>query len=285
MEDSIPVAVVVIDTVHRVILDSVTLDALKNSQEFYDSAFKDLQGSFMCFATLISILIALLVAITVAIVYINFSVVIAKYKEELKQEKEQEKESFKSIMATEFSTEIEKIKTNSYFIDTRDMQTYRTVKIGSQVWMAENLNYCGENDSIGTYYNDSHVNGKKYGRLYTWEQVKKACPNGWHLPTNEEWQNLISFVGGNNIAGEKLKSKFDWKNSGTDEFFFSALPGGLYFSPKSKFICIGEKGVWWSTTEINDTKIFSRGIDCNGNYVFEGDEPKNNLLSIRCIKD
>jgi len=179
--------------------------------------------------------------------------------------------------------------TKELFTDNRNGKKYRIVKIGSQIWMAENLNYNGGticNGYINKYYNNNSENGEKFGMLYDWETANKVCPEGWHLPSNEEWETLIDFIGGKKIAGKKLKAKKGWNNNsnGTDEFGFLALPGGLGNS-KGEFGDIGSKCVWWSATQINDTKISSRGIDYNGNYVFDGEDDKNNLLSVRYVKD
>ena len=196
--------------------------------------------------------------------------------------------NYVAILSGKIVRDIEKsnsLSAEETFKDSRDNKEYRIKKIGGQIWMAENLNYGGTNNNIGRYYDDNPDNGKKYGRLYTWEQAIEACPVGWHLPTNEEWQALINFIGGDNIAGAKLKSKSDWKIGGTDDFLFSALPGGLRFSSNGKFYNIGYKGVWWSATKINNTKIYSRGIDYDGIYVFKGKDDKDNLLSVRYIKD
>jgi len=112
------------------------------------------------------------------------------------------------------------------FTDPRDGKVYKTVKIGEQIWLAQNLNYEAEGS----------LKDKKYGNRYTWEQAKKACPSGWHLPSKEEWQILVDFAGGNEIAGKKLKAKSCWtgkdgvSGNGTDEFGFSALPGGYGFA-------------------------------------------------------
>ncbi|MBR2020944.1 MAG: hypothetical protein IJ939_00775, partial [Clostridia bacterium] len=91
----------------------------------------------------------------------------------------------------------------SELADDRDGQTYKTVKIGDQWWMAENLNY--ETDS-SFCYKDSAEFCEKYGRLYTWDAVVDVCPDGWHLPSKAEWETLITAVGGRATAGKMLKS-------------------------------------------------------------------------------
>ncbi|MGM9985270.1 MAG: fibrobacter succinogenes major paralogous domain-containing protein, partial [Fibrobacter intestinalis] len=91
--------------------------------------------------------------------------------------------------------------------DPRDGKTYRTVEIGKQVWMAENLNY----EMDGSYcYDNEATNCQKYGRLYTWAAAMQACPEGWHLPSEAEWETLITAVGGEDVAGLKLKSTSGW---------------------------------------------------------------------------
>ena len=142
-------------------------------------------------------------------------------------------------------------------LDERDGKTYKTVKIGTQIWMAENLNYDVEGSEC---YKNKPENCVKYGRLYNWDAALKNCPYGWHLPSKEEWDMLITVVGGEKTAGKKLKAKSGWKKyvptgndaedcwnentskpgNGTDNYGFSALPGynGTFVN-------------FWSSTEIN----------------------------------
>jgi len=131
--------------------------------------------------------------------------------------------------------------TNS-LVDARDGKVYKKVKIGSQIWMAENLNFATDTGSI--CYDNQLSNCNVYGRLYVWEVAKRVCPDGWHLPSDIEWQilekyigmpenelNMIGFRGGiNDIAG-KLKSKTGWNSSDNlvfEEIGFNVLPAGCY---------------------------------------------------------
>ncbi len=91
--------------------------------------------------------------------------------------------------------------------DTRDGNVYRTVKIGNQVWMAQNLNY-EVNDSW--CYGNDEANGKKYGRLYTWDAAKVACPVGWHLPSRQEWNDLMVAAGGERGGGKEEERLSGW---------------------------------------------------------------------------
>jgi len=112
------------------------------------------------------------------------------------------------------------------FTDPRDGKTYKTVKIGNQTWMAENLNYECEGSK---FYDNDPANAEKYGRLYDWATAFKACPSGWHIPSKEEWRTLVDYAGGFDISGKELKARSGWRtNSGTDAFGFSALPGGTF---------------------------------------------------------
>ncbi|MBQ3841001.1 MAG: fibrobacter succinogenes major paralogous domain-containing protein, partial [Fibrobacter sp.] len=159
-------------------------------------------------------------------------------------------------LATPCKTETEDNCEYGELVDERDGQTYKTVKIGDQWWMAENLNYEYKvNDSTyGNYcYKDSTQYCAKYGRLYTWaaamdsattycgfgksctatHPVQGICPSGWHLPDTTDWHDLIVAAGGKYSAGAKLKSTSGWENdgwgndgNGTDAFGFSALPSG-----------------------------------------------------------
>ena len=133
--------------------------------------------------------------------------------------------------------------------DFRDGQTYNIVKIGGQVWMAENLNYETDNSSC---YNDSAEYCDKYGRLYTWKAAMKACPSGWHLPSKEEFEVLINKVGGKVIVNQALKSTSGWEDdiegtgNGTDAYGFSALPGGG--RDGYSFHYEGNHAFFWSNT-------------------------------------
>jgi len=179
------------------------------------------------------------------------------------------------------------IKTET-FTDPRDGKVYKTVKIGEQVWMAENLNF--ECEGSVSYDNDPS-NAEKYGRLYDWETAMKVCPPGWHLPSKEEWVELVDFAGGEYVAGEKLKATSGWNefcnngNNGTDNYGFSALPGG-YYCWDGNFHDVGDDGEWWSADEHED---FS---DCAYPLTFileiaelSGCSIKSNLYSVRCIQD
>ncbi len=122
---------------------------------------------------------------------------------------------------------------------------YKTIKIGNQVWMAENLRY---KTSSGCWaYNDDERNVKMYGYLYDWNTAKSICPPGWHLPSKSEWGSLIETLGGKEIAKTSLKSITGWNENGSNSSGFSALPGGFY-TYYGKFQTLGSLGAWWSAS-------------------------------------
>lgn len=193
------------------------------------------------------------------------------------------------------------------FTDSRDGKKYRAVKMGSQIWMAENLNY----DVPGSKcYDNNPDNCNKYGKLYDWEMAMKACPNGWHLPNNEEWASLYRFADGTSgtdipyespTAGKYLKATSGWTDSdgnpagnGEDKFSFSALPGGVDGSIIGVF-GVGRFGTWWSSSK-NDTlsthaycqsinSDFGRKLSDNGEGAYWGHDKKTTAYSVRCVKD
>jgi len=167
-----------------------------------------------------------------------------------------------------------------------DILNYRTKRIGDQVWMAENLNY---NVNGSRCYENKESNCDKYGRLYNWETAKTVCPAGWHLPSDAEWDALTDFVGGVHTSGTKLKATSGWNSNGngTDEFGFSALPGGLGASDGG-FLYVGGTGFWWSTTattEANAPQAWFRDMRYNDPDVFRGYYGRTTLLSVRCVQD
>lgn len=167
--------------------------------------------------------------------------------------------------------------------DLRDERVYRTVKIDSQVWMAENLNY----ELKKSYcYDKNSYNCVRYGRLYYEPESKVVCPQGWHLPSYAEWDTLFAAVGGRSIAGKVLKSDYGWINrEGTDEYGFTVTPGGYGNSLRSSdFAYEGSHTFFWTSTDhekgtyivgfrnIEDKIEYSTLVSHQGTYV-------------RCLKD
>jgi len=176
---------------------------------------------------------------------------------------------------------------SNVFTDSRDGKKYRTTVIGKQTWMAENLNY---NASGSKCYDNNPANCSKYGRLYDWNTAREVCPSGWHLPSDVEWTTLTDFIGGAPTAGTKLKATNGWNNysgssgNGTDDYGFSALPGGFGNSVGS-FYDAGYSGYWWSASEVNSYYAYDRFMDYDYGFVFYNDGGKSRLFSVRCVKD
>ena len=167
--------------------------------------------------------------------------------------------------------------------DTRDGKKYKTVKIGSQTWMAENLNYAANGSKC---YDNNSGNCAKYGHLYDWNTARSACPSGWHLPSYDEWDMLSNAVGGEKIAGKKLKAKSGWKDNGngTDDYGFSALPGGDGDSDGS-FSRVGYYGCWWSASKGHSDRASRLNMNWSGDHAYWLNSLKSDLFSVRCVQD
>jgi uncharacterized protein (TIGR02145 family) len=188
-----------------------------------------------------------------------------------------------------------------------DGNSYSSVKIGNQIWMVENLkvtHYRNGDDilndfesTIGAYcwYNNDKINNEGiYGALYNWYAVvdkRNICPSGWHVPTDEEWSILTDYLGGNDIAGGKMKEtgNVHWNVGGnigaTNESGFTALPGG-HATNATYFYELNEAGYWWTATESTSNEAWNRYIfGKNDNMVRDMPWVKSKSFSVRCIKD
>jgi uncharacterized protein (TIGR02145 family) len=191
-----------------------------------------------------------------------------------------------------------------------DNNNYSVAEIGTQVWMTENLKTTKylNGDLIGTTtpatldisgestpeyqwaYNGDESNVPTYGRLYTWYALtdsRNLCPTGWHVPTDAEWTTLTTFLGGESVAGGKLKetgtTHWYWAEGVTNESGFTALPGGFrHFSDGFKDFY--NWGYWWSSTEFDLSNVYLRMIG-TGNNVYKGYIIKNVGYSVRCLKN
>jgi uncharacterized protein (TIGR02145 family) len=214
-------------------------------------------------------------------------------------------------------------KTKYQFCDVRDGKKYVYVEIGSQTWMAENLNYnasssrCfGEgwsvlNDETNEFYTITPEEAQEYcetyGRLYNWTTAMAGvCPSGWHLPSHAEWNTLIKFIDPDynidykgdvynfiySVVAGKLKAAPGWNRgssyskAGTDDYGFTALPGGSAFENNS-FQYAGKEGAWWSATEIEDDTRFAyaRHMGYNSNDASNNSGRKDWYYSVRCLRN
>ena len=205
-----------------------------------------------------------------------------------------------------------------------DGNTYNTVQIGTQVWMAENLKVThypngdaipfitnntawgdladdNTSDAYSYYNNNANSEADTYGALYTyaaaigdnWErdnvENQGVCPDGWHLPTDADWTTLSNYLGGQIVAGGKMKeigtTHWSSPNEGADNSSgFSALPSGNrnYYG---SFNYLGYDGRWWSATEDDINHAYYRGLDCDIAAVNHLSDNKSFGLSVRCVKD
>ncbi|HPL05556.1 MAG TPA: fibrobacter succinogenes major paralogous domain-containing protein, partial [Bacteroidales bacterium] len=197
---------------------------------------------------------------------------------------------------------------NNGFTDARDNNHYNAVKIGEQIWMAENLKYLPVvNDGIGGSSEDPYYyvydytsdnleaakateNYATYGVLYNWTSAQDACPAGWHLPSDAEWTILTNYLGGNTVnAGGKLKEAgtTHWAGSNTgatNESGFTALPGG-YRGHSGYFDNIRNYGIWWSSTELDTYNAWSRVLGYDSSSVERYNDYRESGFSIRCVRN
>lgn len=191
--------------------------------------------------------------------------------------------------------------------DSRDSQIYQYKTIGTQVWMTENLAYLpsvvgpgtGSNSTAYYYvygYDGTDVdaakgttNYNKYGVLYNWPAALTACPPGWHLPSDAEWTTLITYLGGESVAGGKMKeageSHWTSPNTGaTNESGFTALPGGGRDSV-GEFDVVGVDGIWWSSTQSDTNNAWGHDVYYSSSHVGRDYYDLEYGFSVRCIRD
>jgi uncharacterized protein (TIGR02145 family) len=195
-----------------------------------------------------------------------------------------------------------------------DGNTYKTVQIGTQVWMAENLKTSKYSDGTTipnitdntqwlknttgawAYYNNDAANNAKYGKLYNWYAVSKTtngnknvCPTGWHVPTGAEWTVLTDYLGGESVAGGKMKEVglTSWNSPNTDAAntsLFTGLPGGYRYY-NGGYDGVGRAGNWWSSAEYNATYAWFRGPNSDNGDAGRNYDLKIYGLSVRCLRD
>ncbi|MEN9307088.1 MAG: hypothetical protein RL173_1020 [Fibrobacterota bacterium] len=196
------------------------------------------------------------------------------------------------------------VSTYGTVYDARDGWVYRTVKIGSQTWMGENLNFSNAG-SIGLCYETSAEKCITYGRLYTWSEamanagsstrmpsgVRGICPIGWHVPSDTEWTVLSTYIGGESSAGTKLKSASGWNayngksGNGTDLYGFRALPAGYRFNNAGAFNAVLYYANFWSTSELGMDYAWDRFCSYNNALLDRNSPNKTYRLSLRCVQD
>jgi len=184
-------------------------------------------------------------------------------------------------------------------------ESYRTVKVGTQVWLDRNLNYYVEGSRC---YRDGSVNCETYGRMYSWAAAmdldascnqkscygqiqarhRGICPDGWHIPSNTEWDALKNTVGSSSTA---LKAESGWglynnNGGGNNKYGFSALPGGYYDNNLRSFDYIYTEGYWWSSSEYNvDRAYYWYMLESDDSFNYEFSKDKVDLFYVRCMRN
>ncbi len=189
-------------------------------------------------------------------------------------------------------------------VEDLDGNLYKTVIIGKQEWMADNLKVTKyRNGQPIPFISDSTVwsqwnsgaylyykHDVKHGVLYNWmviNDVRKVCPTGWHVPTNADWDTLAKYLGGNEVAGGKMKAKMHWEIPNTDatnSSGFFALPKGSY-GINGSFNGVGRNAYWWTSNENGELSAWGREVGYNDAQLFVGHADKRDALSIRCVRD
>jgi len=189
-------------------------------------------------------------------------------------------------------------------------QIFKSVKIGNQIWMQENLNVdrfrngeliphaktteewvlAGNNKQAAwCYYDNDPENGKLYGKLYNWYAVndpRGLAPEGWHVPSDKEWDVLINYLGGKELAGIKMKNTTGWYNNGNgnNKSGFTGLPGSDRIS-SGRFNSVDSSSCWWSSTEYDAYFAWFRFLNYNNGNVFRFYNGKGRGFSVRCLRD
>jgi uncharacterized protein (TIGR02145 family) len=195
------------------------------------------------------------------------------------------------------------------FTDSRDGKMYKTVTIGSQTWMVENLNvnhysngdiipeaksaqewmnYWKNKEGAWCYYNNDSSNRKLHGKLYNWYAVtdpRGIAPLGWHVPSGDDWIDLVQYLGGNSTAGSKLKSSTGWDHStGTNSSGFSALPDGIR-SNDGLFYKLGSYSYWWSNSAVDSYNTWCGGLNDDDDNFWGSNENFGSGIALRLIQD
>jgi uncharacterized protein (TIGR02145 family) len=184
-----------------------------------------------------------------------------------------------------------------YLIDKRDGQKYKTVKIGTQIWMAENLNY-EHDEKVSFCYEELDLFCSKYGRLYPWHTAMEACPSGWHLPGDEEWKELEIYFGMSEKQANKLSKTWSagWSRGKplgkqlqeNDSIGFNLLAGYAIMNEEGKYVYLGIDIFtrFWTSTKVEANTAISRGFDVDEEGI-KRDYLMNiiNGFPVRCVKD
>lgn len=196
--------------------------------------------------------------------------------------------------------------TSGSFIDKRDGRAYRVVKIGNQIWMAENLNYgkfvlnmeqLNNHQIEKSYYNNDSLIGKRMGALYTWDEamdhavltakevIQGICPEGWHLPSDAEWDELCAY-----LDPSTQTNKYGWKGKNiavvlidsTQNKFNSMYAGNAV---SNWFFYLNDMAYYWTSTKFSSASAYYRSLSKDSKQIYKGSGDIKIGMSVRCIKD
>ena len=187
------------------------------------------------------------------------------------------------------------IEGDGVFVDPRDGGEYPFALIGNQTWMIRNMNY---ETGDSWWYSDDESFGKDFGRLYSWQSALKACPNGWHLPTDLEWKKLEISQGMDIYSADSsdwrrsgavaipLKHTAGWFSggTGTNDSRFTALPGG-FRSTGEQFVYKGDIANYWTSSYTSETHAWGRALIYYEAGVYRWKYDKEEGFTVRCLKD
>ncbi|HOG69174.1 MAG TPA: FISUMP domain-containing protein, partial [Fibrobacteraceae bacterium] len=160
-------------------------------------------------------------------------------------------------------------------VDARYEKIYKAIEIDGSIWIVENMNY--EIEETSMCYDRESENCKIYGRLYTWDAAQVACPEGYRLSKDSDWEKLETLAGGSASAANKLKS------NGTDEYAFSVMFGG-YANKNAISTLLGEGAYFWTELE-TDGRAIARSIFSSDEGVERFSSDKKIFMSVRCVKE
>lgn len=210
----------------------------------------------------------------------------------------------------EQSLEVDNSEANTTSSSSNTSTYIKEVTIGKQVWMSENLNVSkfrngdpipeakteGEwrafnqaNEPAWCYYQNDPKNGERYGKLYNWYAINDSrvlAPEGWHIPSVDDWNSMGKYLGGNEMASAKMRSNTGWDGglNGTNSSGFSALPSG-FRDPNGNYLTLGRYAIWWSSTEYDKNNSWCGNVITDYPRPITHYEDKGRGLAVRCIKD
>lgn len=180
------------------------------------------------------------------------------------------------------------LKYNGYYKDSRDGNIYEWVRFGKQLWMSQNLNF---DTSVGSWcFEDDTLNCSKYGRLYSFEGAKNACPEGWQLPSDKDWDLLEKNLEGQSIEYIKMIVDNEWSlesdldSTNVPRNSLKVLPAGTRANRGGGYADLGEFAVFWTSTKASKSRVWLRYFSFQDDLIHRMKNDVNFGLSVRCVR-